>query len=42
MALLESIGLGEPTRILLIEDDLRAAVLIGEMLRAGWPERLLL
>jgi diguanylate cyclase (GGDEF)-like protein len=42
MALVESIGLGEPTRILLIEDDLRAAVLIGEMLRAGWPERLVL
>ena len=39
---MESIGLGEPTRILLIEDDLRVALLIGEMLRAAWPERLVL
>jgi diguanylate cyclase len=38
----DPIGLGEPARILLVEDDPRAALLIGEMLRASWPERLVL
>jgi diguanylate cyclase len=33
---------GEPIRILLIEDDPRAALLITEMLRATWHERLVL
>ena len=31
-----------PTRILLIEEDPRAAMLIGEMLRAAWPDGLII
>src|SRR5947209_8072701 len=31
-----------PTRVLLIEADPRAAILIAEMLRAGWPGGLVL
>jgi diguanylate cyclase (GGDEF)-like protein len=31
-----------PTRILLVDDDPRAALWIGEMLRATWPEGLVL
>jgi diguanylate cyclase (GGDEF)-like protein len=33
---------GAATRILLIEADARTAMLIGEMLRAGWPEGLVI
>jgi diguanylate cyclase (GGDEF)-like protein len=35
-------GHGQPTRVLLIEDDPRAATLIGAMLRATWTEGLVL
>src|SRR5947199_4168716 len=48
--LIETIGgmpLGEgpegginPARVLMVEDDARAALLIGEMLRSVWPEGL--
>ncbi|HET9105029.1 MAG TPA: EAL domain-containing protein [Solirubrobacteraceae bacterium] len=31
-----------PTRILLIDEDPRAAMLIGEMLRAAWPDGLII
>src|SRR5690349_234149 len=35
-------GRSAPLRILLVEDDPRATLLIGEMLRSAWPERLVL
>ncbi len=33
--------LGAPARVLLVEDDPRAAMLIGEMLRAAWTQGLI-
>ncbi len=36
------VGMGESARILLVEADPRAALIIGEMLRTAWPEALVL
>jgi diguanylate cyclase (GGDEF)-like protein len=33
---------GTTTRVVLVEDDPRAAMLVGEMLRAAWPEGLMI
>lgn len=33
-------GSGKPARVLLVEDDPRAAMMLGEMLRAVWPRGL--
>jgi diguanylate cyclase (GGDEF)-like protein len=38
----EKAGAGPPARVLLVEDDLRAAIMIGEMLRAVWTEGLVI
>ena len=38
---LESAGAGKPARMLLVQDDPRAATMIVEMLRAVWPSGLL-
>lgn len=35
-------GTTEPVRILVVEHDPRAAVLLSEMLRTSWPERLVI
>jgi diguanylate cyclase (GGDEF)-like protein len=43
MAFVEDlVGAAAPARVLLVEDDPRAAMLIGEMLRATWPQGLVL
>ena len=34
------LGTTEPVRVLVVEHDARAALLLGEMLRTSWPERL--
>ncbi|MFZ0042548.1 MAG: GGDEF domain-containing response regulator [Solirubrobacteraceae bacterium] len=36
----EHAGVSQPTRVLLVEDDPRTAMMIGEMLRAIWPDGL--
>ena len=38
----EKEGAGKPARVLLVEDDPRTALLLGEMLRAVWPTGLVL
>ncbi|HEY8763641.1 MAG TPA: EAL domain-containing protein [Solirubrobacteraceae bacterium] len=35
-------GTTEPVRVLVVEHDARAALLLGEMLRTSWPERVVI